>query len=79
MQRKALRSFAEEMMASDSGPPATLVAMGQLMGQMEGKQIQEREAFHQELKRFSGSGNRKRFKEFFGPVPGADPEAQEKG
>ncbi|MCJ7630198.1 MAG: CHAD domain-containing protein [Longimicrobiales bacterium] len=79
MQEKALRSFAEEMMVSDSGPPATLVAMGQLMGQLQGKQIQEREAFYEHLKQFSDSGNRRRFREFFGQGPGDGTEALEEG
>ena len=49
IQREALGSFAEEMMAARTAPPATLLAMGQLMGQLEGKQTKEREAFHQQF------------------------------
>jgi CHAD domain-containing protein len=77
VQREALRSFAEEMMATEVGPPATLLAMGQLMGQLEGKQIQEREAFHEHYERFSRPKNQERFRELFGPAPGSDPKPPE--
>lgn len=70
VQREALRSFAEEMMATEVGPPATLLAMGQLMGQLEGQQIQERESFHQHFGQFSRPKNQQRFRELFGPNPG---------
>ncbi len=76
VQREALRSFAEEMMTSDTGPPATLLAMGQLMGQLEEKQTQEREAFQQHFELFSRRKNQKRFLELFGPMPGAEPKPQ---
>jgi hypothetical protein len=65
------------MMATEVGPPATLLAMGQLMGQLEGKQIQEREAFHEHYERFSRPKNQERFRELFGPAPGSDPKPPE--
>ena len=74
VQREALGRFAEEMMATTVGPPATMLAMGQLMGQLEGKQIQEREAFHQHFGQFSCAKNQERFRDLFGPDPGADPK-----
>jgi len=77
VQREALRSFAEEMMATEVGPPATLLAMGQLMGQLEGKQIHEREAFHEHFDRFSRPKNQQRFRELFGPDPRGDPKPPE--
>jgi len=77
VQRESLRNFAEEMMATKVGPPATLLAMGQLMGQLEGKQIQEREAFHEHFERFSRPKNQERFRELFGPNPGGDPKPPE--
>jgi CHAD domain-containing protein len=72
VQREALRGFAEEMMAAKAGPPATLLAMGQLMGQLEGKQEKEREAFHDHFARFASSRNLQRFKKLFAPERMAD-------
>ena len=70
MQQEALHRFAEEMLATKTGPPATLLAMGQLMGQLEGQQIVEREAFHRHFRQFSRPRNQKRFRKLFGPEPG---------
>jgi len=70
VQREALRGFADEIMAAGSGPPATLLAMGQLMGQLEGAQAREREAFHEYFRQFSRPKNQKRFRELFGPTSG---------
>jgi CHAD domain-containing protein len=71
VQREALKTFAEELMASGKGPPATLLAMGQLMGQFEGAQIREREAFQATFEEFSRPKNQKRFRKLFGPSPGS--------
>jgi len=67
VQREALRGFAEEIMATESGPPATLLAMGQLMGQLEGKQTRVREAFDESFGHFSRPKNQKLFRNVFGP------------
>ncbi|MBT8396486.1 MAG: CHAD domain-containing protein [Gemmatimonadetes bacterium] len=66
VQRDALKRFAEEIMESKAAPPATLLAMGQLMGQLEGKQHKERELFHDRFSRFSRQQNVKRFRRLFG-------------
>jgi CHAD domain-containing protein len=65
VQREALGGFAEEMMAAKAGPPATLLAMGQLMGQLEGKQEKERAAFHDHFARFASAKNLRKFKKMF--------------
>lgn len=65
VQREALKRFAGEMMASGEVPPATLLAMGQLMGQLETRQEIEREAFRKRFKRFSRPRNQARFKKLF--------------
>ena len=72
IQQQALRGFAEEMMATKVAPPATLLAMGQLMGQLEGKQRKEREAFHDHFSRFSHAKNLQHFQELIGHAPPAD-------
>lgn len=66
VQSQALHSFAEEMMETGVGPPATLMAMGQLMGQLEAGQALERKAFHKRFAPFAGRKNRARFEELFG-------------
>jgi CHAD domain-containing protein len=66
LQAHALHAFAEEMMTLGVGPPATLMAMGQLMGQLEEKQAVERGAFQKRFKTFARRENRKRFEELFG-------------
>jgi CHAD domain-containing protein len=66
VQSAALRAFAEEMMTTGVGPPATLMAMGQLMGQLEAEQVLERRAFHKRFGAFARRGNRQRFEEAFG-------------
>lgn len=76
VQQEALQRFAEELMAIEIGPPATLLAMGQLMGQQEGKQILEREAFHHYFQEFSRPKNQKRFRDLFGPEPGEGSQPQ---
>ena len=58
--------FAEEIMATESGHPATLLAMGQLMGQLEGKQTGVREAFDESFGHFSRPKNQKLFRALFG-------------
>ncbi len=80
VQREALRRYADELLATGAGPPATLLAMGQLMGQMEGTQARERDSFRNVFGRFSRPENRKRFQALFGPPPGAGkkpPEGEE--
>ena len=77
VQREALRSFAEEMMATETGPPATLLAMGQLMGKLEEQQVQEREAFQKHFELFSRRKNQIRFRELFGPEQRAEPNPRE--
>ena len=66
VQTQALRSFADEMLEQGVGPPATLMAMGQLMGQLETQVEIERRAFHQRFQTFARKGNRRRFGELFG-------------
>jgi len=66
VQRDALHSFADEMMATGVGPPATLMAMGQLMGQLEGAQERERKAFQKRFRAFARKRNRAQFEELFG-------------
>jgi len=66
VQSAALRAFAQEMMTTGVGPPATLMAMGQLMGQLEAEQVVERRAFHKRFKAFARRENRQRFEEVFG-------------
>jgi CHAD domain-containing protein len=78
VQREALGRFAEEMMAAKAGPPATLLAMGQLMGQLESKQQKEREAFHDHFSRFASSGNLRKFQKLFGPDPGTGKDRTKK-
>jgi CHAD domain-containing protein len=66
LQSGALRAFADEMMTTGVGPPATLMAMGQLMGQLEAEQELERRAFHKRFRAFARQKNRHRFEELFG-------------
>jgi hypothetical protein len=58
-------------MEAKASPPATLLAMGQLMGRLEGKQVKEREAFHDHFARFASDRNLRKFKRLFGPEQGA--------
>jgi CHAD domain-containing protein len=76
VQRDALRGFAEEMLDTGVGPPATLMAMGRLMGQLETRQAAEREAFRHHFQRFSRPKNVKRFRKLFGErrIPIQKPE-----
>jgi CHAD domain-containing protein len=67
VQRAALLGFAAEMMASGKAPPGTLMAMGQLMGQLESRQAVEGEAFHARFEKFARERNRARFRKLFGP------------
>ncbi len=78
VQRDALRGFAEEIMESKAAPPATLLAMGQLMGQLEGKQHKERDLFHDHFSRFSRERNVRRFRRLFGPEPDTDAQTPSK-
>ena len=66
VQVAALHTFADEMMETGVGPPATLMAMGQLMGQLEAEQVLERRAFHKRFRAFARKENRRRFEELFG-------------
>jgi CHAD domain-containing protein len=68
VQRAALLGFAGEMLASGAAPPATLMAMGQLMGQLEARQSVEGEAFRARFQRFGRTRNQTRFRSLFGPV-----------
>lgn len=72
VQRSALLSFAGEMMSKGTAPPATLMAMGQLMGGMEAQQAAERERFHESFQRFSRKRNRARFEALFDGPPSAE-------
>jgi CHAD domain-containing protein len=67
VQRAALLGFAAEMMASGKAPPGTLMAMGQLMGQLESRQAVEAEAFHARFQKFARAKNQDRFRKLFGP------------
>ena len=75
VQREALKSSAEEMMATETGPPATLLAMGQLMGQLETRQGLEQDAFQKRFRRFSRQANQDQFQNLFGPPPDTEPES----
>jgi len=66
VQAGALRGFAEEMLDTGVGPPATLMAMGQLMGQLEERQGVERRVFRKRFRTFARRENRRRFEELFG-------------
>jgi len=66
VQAAALRGFAEEMLDTGVGPPATLMAMGQLMGQLEERQGVERRVFRKRFRTFARRENRRRFEELFG-------------
>jgi CHAD domain-containing protein len=66
VQVAALHTFADEMMETGVGPPATLMAMGQLMGQLEAEQVLERRAFHKRFRAFARKENRRHFEELFG-------------
>jgi CHAD domain-containing protein len=66
VQSRALQSFAQEMMDLGVGPPATLMAMGQLMGSLEAQQATERLAFHRRFRTFARRENRRHFEELFG-------------
>ena len=77
VQQEALRRFAEELMETKRGPPATLLAMGQLLGQLEAAQAGERAMFHQHFSQFARPANRKRFRALFGPRPSAPPDREE--
>jgi CHAD domain-containing protein len=77
VQQEALRSFAEELMETRRGPPATLLAMGQLLGRLEAAQAGERAMFHQHFSQFARPKNRKRFRVLFGP-PTSDPTLPER-
>jgi len=79
VQRDALLGFAEEMMETGVGPPATLMAMGQLMGQLEAQQLRERKAFRKRFRRFSSAENQARFKELFGSAASQETGAGGKG
>ena len=68
VQRAALLGFAGEMLASGKAPPATLMAMGQLMGQLEARQTVEGEAFRARFQKFAREKNQKRFRRLFGPT-----------
>lgn len=74
VQRTALEEMAKEMMDQGTGPPATLLAMGQLMGQLEGAQIRERGAFHEHFARFSRPKNQERLRKLFSFDPENIPE-----
>lgn len=65
VQRAALLGFAGEMLATGAAPPATLMAMGQLMGQLETRQSVEGDAFRERFQRFAGEKNRRRFRSLF--------------
>ncbi len=77
VQRSALLSFAGEMMAKGIAHPATLMAMGQLMGGLEAQQGVERERFRESFLRFSRKKNQARFDTLFGggPSSAGDPGA----
>jgi CHAD domain-containing protein len=76
VQQETLRAFAQELMDSGRGPPATLLAMGQLLGRLDGAQARERGAFHHHFRQFSRPKNRKRFLQLFGADPGLGDTAE---
>ena len=76
VQQETLRTFAQELMGSGKGPPATLLAMGQLLGRLDGAQARERGAFHHHFRQFSRPKNRKRFLQLFGADPGLEGTAE---
>jgi CHAD domain-containing protein len=76
VQRDAIRDSAEEMMATETGPPPTLLAMGQLMGQLETRQVMEQDAFRRRFKRFARRTRDTAFRDLFGPKPDPAPEPE---
>ncbi len=65
LQRASLLGFAGEMMASGAAPPATLMAMGQLMMQLEARQSVEGEAFRTRFRKFVRPKKQVRFRSLF--------------
>jgi len=71
VQGTALRTFAGELMDTNRGPPSTLLAMGQLLGQMEMAQGKERKAFRQHILRFSQPRTQKKLENVLKGAQGA--------
>ncbi|MFW5970170.1 MAG: CHAD domain-containing protein [Halofilum sp. (in: g-proteobacteria)] len=65
VQREALQSFAQDMTASGEAPPATLLAMGRLVDDLERRERRTRDEFAERFDRFARRKNRRRFKRLF--------------
>jgi len=72
VQAAALRSMADELLASRAAPAATLMAMGRLADALEGREARARAEFGTRFGRFDSPRNRKRFEELLAAGP-ADP------
>jgi CHAD domain-containing protein len=70
VQQVSLRRFADQMVAERTVPSDTLLAMGQLVLQLEEGQAAERQEFATRWKRFARKKNHKAFESLFGPRGG---------
>jgi CHAD domain-containing protein len=79
VQREALGRFAEELMEHSAAPPETLLAMGQLMGQLQGKQLEERNEFLGSFREFTTPEKRRRFQDMFAAPQRPEENAEIRG
>ena len=73
VQAAALRAMGDELLAAGAAPAATLMAMGHLADELEGRENRARAEFEARFARFSSKQNRQTFAELVGP--GGDPAA----
>lgn len=78
VQGAALNAFAGELMDMKRGPPATLLAMGRVLGQMERAQAEEKAALRAHMRRFSQPRNRGKFEELLRGLSAGEPEVNQK-
>ena len=76
VQGTTLRTFAEELMDSHRPPPQTLLAMGQLLGQMRRSQEDDRAALQEHIARFTQPKNQELFKKILGGPSEKPPEGK---
>ena len=65
VQREALQSFAQDMTTAGEAPPATLIAMGRLVDDLERRERRTRDEFAERFARFAHKKNRRRFERLF--------------
>lgn len=65
VQRVALQSFGHDMAAAGEAPPATLMAMGRLVNDLERREHRSRDEFAQRFARFAHNKNRRRLERLF--------------